>query len=685
MAATQLALALSCFCAAAAAAAPLPPPPVLPPFALEGTVDFALQLAASVPLARPTNRKRADYLPTIAGVVQYMRTVQNATGHIVDPFRNLETQYATPCFAFACATAWSEGLDATLLPNCTSALTAATEELALDTCADGHCVFFMKPVMFAYRLFKASGAVDPSIIAQWDANLEKMNPWKDFGFPSNNWGLVGAAGDLLRTQLITQFGNTSWSDAMMASQFTPPDVYTQITANGLYQDHSGTGGLNPLPYDTFPTSGYLTMLLREGYNGTFAPFLRELTRRAALSHLVMQSPFGEIPTGGRSSQHQWNEAVSAMAWEIAASEAKERGDDAQACVFKRAAHLAAESVARWQRVDGPYKGSLSIIKNWFSPDQRWGYEGYSFLTNYNNLPAAMLSAAFMYADDSIPECSAPADVGGFVFELPEHHLVIANAAGVYAEIETGPDCNYEPLGLHRVHMDTCGVGAAGSCVRLNPLLVTSAGPPCGAVGEGGSGGPIAIGPWWSTSRDAPGAPRTPMSGFSYANVSAVQLTPGFSISANKVEFDLTVALGASGVVVQQHYALSAAADGSAPAIVVTSSASLAGAPQPGLSLTRFGLQLPAFLFEGRTNVSLALDAAANTATVSAPGWGVATLSVAPDGRNITWAAGEEAPHHTRNGLMSQVWVETDFSTLAPSLVLTIAGANNAAPAAEERK
>lgn len=295
----------------------------------------------------------------------------------------------------------------------------------------------------------------------------------------------------------------------------------------------------------------------------------------------------------------------------------------------------------------------------------------------------MLSAAFLYADDSIPECSAPADVGGFVIELPEHHIIIANAGGVYAEIETGPDCNYEPLGLHRVHMDTCGVGAAGACVRLNPLLVTSAGPPCGAVGEGGSGGPVAIGPWWSTSRDAPGAPRTPMSGFPYANVSAVQLTPGFSISSTKVEFDLTVALGASGVVVQQHYALSTAVDGSAPAIVVTSSALLAGAPpQPGFELTRFGLQLPAFLFEGRTNVSLALDAAANAATVSAPGWGVATLSVAPDGRNLTWAVGPEAPHVTRNGLMSQVWVETGFTTVAPSLTLTIAGANNAAPAAE---
>jgi hypothetical protein len=136
---------------ALAAAAAAPAPPVLPPFALEGTVDFALQLAAATPLARDTGRKRADYLTTIAGVVQYSRTLQNASGHVIDPFRGVETQYATPCFAFAFATVWSEGLDATLLPNCTSGLTAATTELATHSCADGHCVFFLKPVMFAYR------------------------------------------------------------------------------------------------------------------------------------------------------------------------------------------------------------------------------------------------------------------------------------------------------------------------------------------------------------------------------------------------------------------------------------------------------------------------------------------------------------------------------------------------------
>ena len=368
--------------------------------------------------------------------------------------------------------------------------------------------------------------------------------------------------------------------------------------------------------------------------------------------------------------------MSALAWEIEASAANARGDAALACVFKRAAHLAGESVARWQRTSGgPFNGSLSIIKNWFEPSLRWGYEGYSFLTNYNSLPASMLAAAFMYADDSIPECSAPADVGGFVIELPEHHLIIANAAGVYAEIETGADPNYEPAGLHRVHMDTCGIGAADACVRVNPLLVTSAGPPCGAVGEGGSGGPIAIAPWWATSRDAPGS-RTLLSAMSYANVSSVVLTPSFSITANLVEFDLKWELDASGATVTQHYALSAAADGSAPMVAVTSSVALTG-PSPA-TLTRFGMQLPAFGFDGRTNFTVALDEAARTSTVSAPaapGFGSAVFAVTDTGHNVSLALGGEPAHVTRNGLMQQVIVETGFGTQAPSITVIIAGAS----------
>jgi hypothetical protein len=38
---------------------------------------------------------------------------------------------------------------------------------------------------------------------------------------------------------------------------------------------------------------------------------------------------------------------------------------------------------------------------------------------------------------SLPQC--PAEVGGFVLELPFHHKVFANCAGMYLEIDTAAE------------------------------------------------------------------------------------------------------------------------------------------------------------------------------------------------------------------------------------------------------
>ena len=274
----------------------------LPPYALEATVAAALQRSAASPLRRSTGRTREDYLANIAGVVLTMLPYQNSTGHIIDPYRGLETQYATPCYAHACATVWQAGAASPPLGSCTAALSASIQELATDTCADGHCVFFLSPVMQAWRILNASADVAAATKAEWAAGLAALNPARDYHFPTNNWGLVGAAGDLLRTNLIAQFGNSSWADAMLASQLNASTLASTWTSNGLYQDHTGVGGLNPIPYSIFPVGGYFTVLLKEGYNGTFAPLIREITRRAALTHLLMQSPWGDMPTGGRSSQ-----------------------------------------------------------------------------------------------------------------------------------------------------------------------------------------------------------------------------------------------------------------------------------------------------------------------------------------------------------------------------------------------
>lgn len=681
----SLALALS----AAAAQAP----PVMPPWPLQGTAEWAATQSAITPLAKPTGLKRADYLSTIHGVVQFFRQYQNASGHIIDPFRGVETQYATPCFSFACATVWAAGLDATLLSNCSAALTAATTELATKSCADGHCVFFMKPVMFSYRIL--APLVDAPTKEVWDANLQQMSPDNDFGFPSGNWGLVGTL-DMLRTDYITHFGNSSWWERELDFQLGEPSV--TLTPNGLYQDHSGAAGLNPLPYDTFPVSGYLTVILREGYNGTHAPLLAEVTRRAAWTHMLMQSPWGEVPTGGRSSQHTWNEAVSAVAYTIKARDYADAGDAASACMFQRAAHLSLASVKRWQNADG----SLQIVKNHFPPVERWGYEEYSFLTNYNLLPASMLAAAYMYSDpsDSIPECAAPADLGGFVIALPEHHLVIANAGGVYVEIETAADPHYEPMGLNRVHINTCGVGAAGSCVSTCALLTPTAGPPFFASTSTTG---VATGPWWATA-DAPGActdrttrlgtavvtceppfltclrpalpqphptPAGNVTAFAtldYTSIAGSSLLPTWTTNTSYVAFNfeyyvLSTSPTPLSLIVTQDYALSVGPGGSAPTVTTTHGVRMVGAQalldravergttlnashlvaarsaglfdvaftsSPANTLARFGVQYPLFLFDGVTNTSVRVDTAANAVTVAGPmGWGSALFGAAP--------------------------------------------------------
>ena len=237
---------------------------------------------------------------------------------------------------------------------------------------------------------------------------------------------MGATGEYFRTLLIGRFGDTGWADESLLAMLGQEGLSTFFTASGLFQDHSGRGWANPLSYDTFIGLGYLPVLLREGYTGPFAPLLREIVRRGAHTRMLMQSPWGETPVGGRSSQEPWAEAAAALGWEIAASDALALGDTLSACQFKRAAALAAGSIASWQNPDG----SLQVVKNRFPHERRWGWDSYAFRTNFNANTAAFLALAHLHANDTIEECASPADLGGFVFELPEFSAVIANTGGL---------------------------------------------------------------------------------------------------------------------------------------------------------------------------------------------------------------------------------------------------------------
>ncbi|MBU6401298.1 MAG: hypothetical protein KGS61_13365, partial [Verrucomicrobia bacterium] len=386
----------------------------------------------------PTGMTRADYLATAEGVVSYFRHFQAPDGRILDPFARREVQYSTPCYAWAAAALVDSGRRPDLVESAASALTAALLELADGKPADGHGDFFTFPVMLAYESLR--GHVAPARRKRWEELLRAVRPERAYRdlltakkTAVHNWNVVAIAGEFMRGQ--DGFTDNSFVERYLGAQepyFTPA---------GMYRDPNV-----PMAYDQFPRH-FLAAMLARGYHGGHRAWLEETLERAAWTSLLIQSPVGELPTGGRSAQHQWNEAMQCVTCEIWSARKSRAGDATAAAAFKRAAHLALRSVRRWIRPSG----ELWIVKNRFDPAVRHGFESYSFHSQYNLLAASMLATAWLFADDTTAEGPAPADVGGYVIQLPEFHKVIANAGGLYAEIDTGADPHYNSTGLIRVH------------------------------------------------------------------------------------------------------------------------------------------------------------------------------------------------------------------------------------------
>src|ERR1043166_5542954 len=411
------------------------------PFPLAGTVRTAQARLAGAQVAT-TGLKRDDYLSVIAGVANYFQHFQADDGRIVDPFLRQEYQYSTPCYAWAATALVASGKDTNLLESAALALDCALRELAENKAANNHGDFFTFPAMLAYERLREHVSAERR--KQWEEWLRSMDPERTYRDvltekrPAiHNWNIVALSGEFLRHQ--DGFIDLGFVDRYLKQQLPA------FTSTGQYRDPNV-----PMAYDHFPRH-FLAAILERGYDGEQREAIAELLERAAWTSLLMQSPCGQLPTGGRSAQHQWNEAMQCVTYEIWAKREQCGGDAVAAKAFKRAAHLALRSIQTWVRPSG----ELWIVKNRFDPAVRHGFEGYSSHSQYNLLAASMLASAWLFADDAIPEGAAPADVGGFAFHLPEFHKIFANAGGLYVELDTAADPHYNSTGLIRVHRSGC--------------------------------------------------------------------------------------------------------------------------------------------------------------------------------------------------------------------------------------
>jgi hypothetical protein len=172
--------------------------------------------------------------------------------------------------------------------------------------------------------------------------------------------------------------------------------------------------------------------------------------RASLTSLLMQSPSGELPCGGRSAHHQWADVLQTLIFETAAARASRAGDAALAGTFKRAARRGYATILPWQRPSGEFW----VVKNKADPALRHGYETYTSHSQYNLLTATILGYAYERAEnsESLAERVTPAQTGGFIVILPRpFHKLIAAAGGTQVIVCGKPDPKQTPAGLVRVH------------------------------------------------------------------------------------------------------------------------------------------------------------------------------------------------------------------------------------------
>jgi hypothetical protein len=384
---------------------------------------------------QPTGLTRSNYLTIVYHQVRALQQHVRPDGDLIDPV-DKKNQFAPPCYAHSVATLVASGYtkDPALLESGMKAMDFSVQSLQKGAKAfkDRHPDFYTYPVMLAFEQFEK--CAPQARLEQWRSLLGKIDPkatYATYGGKDNNWTLVHTAGEYLRS--LRGFTNQTYVAHILAIQ------RFHMTPEGLYLEHGA-----PFAYDSF-SRYFLAGMLQRGYQDDF---YRDVCWKGAWTSLLIQSPFGEMPTGYRSAQHIWNEAELAKVYEIYAAAYAKAGKKAEAGAFKRGAHLALASVSQWIRPDG----SGYIVKNRFPVEARHGYEVYSVHANYNLLACSMLCAAWLYADDSIAEMPSPADVGGYILKIPAFNMVVAHTGGTYLQYMTCGNKAYNPTGIIRVHL-----------------------------------------------------------------------------------------------------------------------------------------------------------------------------------------------------------------------------------------
>lgn len=417
------------------------------------------------------------------------------------------------------------------------------------------------------------GLVDTAHWQRWREALRQFRPETAYtgsakerrGDRLTNYEIYAAVAEWLRRDLGADAGR-EWPDHFLAASLP------LFTGNGMYQDPN-----DPMLYDLSVRQN-LGELLHYGYDGDLQPTLSELLRRAGLCTLLMQSPLGWAPYGGRSNLFVHNEAMQAYVCETEAKRWSGLGRPGLAAAFRGAAQRSLAAIRPFTEACSP----PHAMKNRFSPATKVGRDsGYGEYGVYSLLAASLLARTYLVADGGILAGTTwPGQRGAVLNLYPEFHRLFANCGDTQVAMDTQAQAGQDATGIGRIHR--LGVP---SCLGLS-LSVAAA--PRYITGAAGTGRDLALGPAWLT----PTGEWTALAGCA-RSIRAVAVTGGRQ-EGGRVEWTVVHAL-AEGPVrqVEQRFVLTPGR--------------LAIAATVSGDVRAIALEVPGLMTDGVAGASLRLD------------------------------------------------------------------------------
>jgi hypothetical protein len=305
--------------------------------------------------------------------------------------------------------------------------------------------FSVREIVNCIREAQRSGKFRSCDIARWRRELDGIKPETCYNVYATkasdevkNWALFTGVSEYFR-----------YSDGLSADMdFIELQLESQLKwldENGMYMDKAGDDMHQPIAYDAAPR-GLFVMLLNDCYRGKHYEAIDECLRKAGLCTLKMQSPNGEMAFGGRSNQFLHNEPWLACICEYEARRYAREGNTELVRAFKAAAKRACDVSLDWLSREPIYH-----IKNRFPTESGYGCEKYAYFDKYMITVASLAHAAYLAADDSIPEYTEN-DTKPVAWESSYHfHKLFLKSGGYGIELDYDADPHYDASGIGRIH------------------------------------------------------------------------------------------------------------------------------------------------------------------------------------------------------------------------------------------